>query len=94
MTEAENGAALLDEKVPGWAERIYLDELEISSLDDCVLGQLFGEYHNGMIALFPGYEAKPLVDQEWLGRQHGFDGEFGLMPALGDAWKELIRGRR
>jgi hypothetical protein len=35
------GAALLDEGVPGWAERIDLTELELASCYSCVLGQLF-----------------------------------------------------
>jgi len=35
------GAALLDGKLPGWAERIDLAELELSSCYRCVLGQLF-----------------------------------------------------
>jgi hypothetical protein len=37
------GAALLDERMPGWAERIELAQLDLSSEWKCVLGQLFEE---------------------------------------------------
>lgn len=37
---ARNGAAILDERVPGWASKIDLDELRLSSCTQCVLGQL------------------------------------------------------
>jgi hypothetical protein len=34
------GAAFLDEREPGWWERINLDELDLHSACRCVLGQL------------------------------------------------------
>jgi len=37
----ERGAALLDEKQPGWAERIDIAKLEIEDPCLCVIGQLF-----------------------------------------------------
>lgn len=36
----EAGATLLDEFIPGWAERINWDELNIYSLKLCIIGQL------------------------------------------------------
>jgi len=36
------GAALLDEKAPGWRSRVDADTLEMSSCARCVLGQLDG----------------------------------------------------
>lgn len=36
----ERGAALLDEKMPGWASKIDLEELQLESGRRCVLGQL------------------------------------------------------
>ena len=35
------GVALLNEKMPGWYCKLDLEELDISSSDKCVLGQLF-----------------------------------------------------
>lgn len=37
------GAALLDEKMPGWHDKIDLERLQLASLTQCVLGQLFPE---------------------------------------------------
>lgn len=35
------GVAFLDETVPDWRERINLDTLDVSSGQNCVLGQVF-----------------------------------------------------
>lgn len=37
----KRGAALLDKKYPGWADRIELDRLDLGSCTTCVLGQLY-----------------------------------------------------
>jgi len=34
------GAALLDERLPGWADQIDIDSLKMSDDCNCVLGQL------------------------------------------------------
>ncbi len=44
----EAGAKLLDEKVPGWREKIDLDSLDVGNHSSCILGQLYGEYSAGM----------------------------------------------
>lgn len=40
---AAKGAALLDERMPGWHARIDLDRLDLADGKQCVLGQLFPE---------------------------------------------------
>lgn len=47
------GIALLDEKVPGWADKIDLEKLAISSGTHCVTAQVSGKHHylNGMYML-------------------------------------------
>ena len=50
-TRIERGAKLLDERAPGWRERIDLDRLDMGGCFDCVLGQLFGGYSTGADAL-------------------------------------------
>lgn len=50
-TRVAKGVALLDEQAPGWLERINLLSLEISSSDLCVLGQVYGNFHDGCDAL-------------------------------------------
>ena len=38
----KRGAQLLDELVPGWHRRIDLERLEMTDINLCILGQLFG----------------------------------------------------
>jgi hypothetical protein len=48
MSHAENvarGAALLDQKIPGWEHQINVASLDIGSCNDCIIGQLFGGYY-------------------------------------------------
>ena len=46
-TNVRRGAAFLDERLPGWRKRIRLDELDLSSGCNCVLGQTLGGYDEG-----------------------------------------------
>jgi hypothetical protein len=41
------GATLLDREKPGWAEQINEAELVMKSCNDCVLGQVYGDYFVG-----------------------------------------------
>lgn len=45
------GAALLDERVPGWETKINVRELRLGSCVHCVLGQLFSGFERGVDAL-------------------------------------------
>ena len=49
--QVRRGIALLDDKVEGWRERVSLNELDTNDCDQCVLGQLFGDYYSGKIEL-------------------------------------------
>lgn len=59
-------AKFLDENTPGWAYKVRLRDLDIASCSNCVLGQLFGEYDEGMALLglygddFFTYEPTPI----------------------------------
>jgi len=78
------GVALLDREVPDWHERVSIDRLNVISDNYCVLGQLFGSYQVGLIAL-------DLVG----GVAHGFAPARGdCVSDLEQAWREeLARGR-
>jgi len=83
------GAALLDEKLPGWDERIDLAGLELSSCYRCVLGQLF--------ARSPGREITPYGLGIWVlgidrGSRYGFDGDDA--DELNGEWRRVIAARR
>lgn len=45
----ERGALHLDEHIPGWANKINLERFQISSAENCVIGQLYGDYWNHTI---------------------------------------------
>lgn len=49
------GAKLLDERIPGWADRIDLDEFWMSSSCQCVLGQVSGVSANPRTSSWSGY---------------------------------------
>jgi hypothetical protein len=86
----ERGAALLDEKRPGWWQFIDLDRLDIEDGCDCVAGQLDGTA-NYMRALrrigLSGSEADAV--------SHGFEsGDDEEYAGLTEAWRTLIARRR
>lgn len=62
----KRGAALLDLKVPGWRHMIDDQRLNMSSTEDCILGQLFDQYIRGID--FLGLDEAYGED-----RDHGFD---------------------
>lgn len=41
------GVALLDERLPGWVDRVNTIKLDIQNCERCVLGQVFGDYFAG-----------------------------------------------
>lgn len=45
------GVALLDEKVPGWHDRIDLSRLDMWDEARCILGQLFDDFFDGAAEL-------------------------------------------
>lgn len=87
------GVALLDEKVPGWVDRVDVEQLDVSNGLTCVLGQLFLTYSSG--------RAKLDLD-EVQAAEHGFQLRFPkgstladlvtvLAAAFGDEYPALTR---
>ena len=88
----EKGAALLDEKRPGWEKEIDLDGLVMESGTCCVLGQLYeGSFYKGKWAILPEWGAD---SWDTPATEHGFTSQNGVYVALTRAWKRLIRERR
>jgi hypothetical protein len=92
-TAVKAGAALLDERQPGWYLEIDLPTLRVASCDTCILGQVFGSYLKGTNIL-------GLTDSG--PSEHGFDQaiEVGVSmnPAeqfeiLDKLWKQEVRRR-
>lgn len=81
------GVALLDEKVPGWRERIDLSELNVAGFYSCPLGQVGGDYEVG--AKLVGLVVGPATVE------HGFylgEDVPGTFEELNAAWREAIVG--
>ncbi len=92
------GAALLDEKLPGWADQIDLDSLEMSDTCLCVLGQIGKDRVNLDKLSWDGpgttdyYGVRNLLKVR--ASDFGFDAEPASFVELQDAWKGAIVARR
>lgn len=96
------GAALLDQRRPGWAGELDLNTLHMASCDSCVLGQLFDGYFIGTRRLAIqgraadlGFEVEPpvlrLVGDVSLGSLSGSVSEvYALLRA---AWTDAVHAR-
>lgn len=85
------GAMFLDQVVPGWADIVSPDTLALDTACDCVLGQLYGTYHDGLRTL--------ALDGEDEAARLGFtaDGRGPTRAGFGElavVWRELIMARR
>jgi hypothetical protein len=98
-TRAAAGAALLDQRWPGWHHQIDGDRLDMEDWRADVLGQLYGSFGAGVHKLTPG-QSEVEVDAWTV--THGFDlvdldlrpstGPVHAYQALTDAWRaELPR---
>lgn len=47
----ERGMKLLDSKYPGWRSKVNVEKLNMSSPENCVLGQLYGDLFDGLDTL-------------------------------------------
>ena len=94
----ERGAALLDAEQPDWAPRIDLDVLNMTSVGDCVLGQLYLETDNDeSYSLGKGYswgkQALSIADGE-ADVPYGFSTTGHRHDArLTPLWREAIEAR-
>ena len=85
------GAALLDDKDPGWAAKIDVARLAMRNSCACVIGQLFKRYREGLNAL-------GLRDANEAA-EHGFDLvlldslDAAVITALEALWVEQINAR-
>lgn len=75
VLRVKRGSTLLDERVPGWAQQVRLDELHMASGLRCILGQVYGEYTVGLAALNFGVDSREAVT-------HGFV----ITPSKEEGW--------
>jgi hypothetical protein len=87
----ERGAALLDERRPGWWNEVVGGALDLSDECNCTLGQLWGTYTHGTLELFSG----ELWEASIAAGRHGFDAESNEhFSPLTDLWRAAIERRR
>jgi hypothetical protein len=87
VERVEKGAKLLDEKCPNWWNKVDISELNQGSSSTCVLGQLKGDYVNGLD--FLGMEAGNPA------REKGYSYYFyEEVDNLNAEWKKQILQRR
>jgi hypothetical protein len=81
------GIELLNEHIPGWEDRIDCQHLLLANADQCVLGQLFGDYEEGTSAL--ELSTEDAVDHGFL--LSDYDGGAGInYTLLTHSWKQEI----
>jgi hypothetical protein len=82
----ERGAALLDERRPGWWDEVDVGRLDIDHCQLCVLGQLWGEYDDGRNEMLTNQRDAVL---------HGFDTtDRWAGSTLTNLWRAAIERRR
>lgn len=67
------GVALLDERSPGWVNKVSLNKLNMWSSADCIVGQVLGNYCAGIRVL--GLDTKGAAN-------HGFQADLGTRITL------------
>lgn len=77
------GAAFLDARVPDWYLYVDIERLDICDTQDCVLGQLYGEFCTGLDDL-------QISDARALGLSHQRVAVLGELTAY---WRLAIRAR-
>lgn len=75
ITTPENikkGMALLDKKKPGWEQHINLLHLNIGDSYECVLGQLYGSFQDGIYVIFEPLTIAEYWETADKAIEHGF----------------------
>ena len=86
---AQRGALFLDERCPNWFSKIDIKTLDLGSCEQCVLGQLFGSYADGLAMLYSDSGVRD--DAEFGFATDEIDGD--EYPRLSTAWKLEIKYR-
>ena len=81
--QIQAGAKFLDEKMPGWMNKINLDNLMMSHGCSCILGQIFGDYQSAIGILMLSRTTS--VDL-------GFT-TYSQFTQLTEEWKEFMNNR-
>lgn len=92
------GAELLDRVRPGWHREITADRLAMDSCNQCILGQIYGDYGRGLKILMR-FDLEVFDRSERFGfeadSREGMPAAWwqGTFARLADAWRAAIRSR-
>lgn len=87
------GAKLLDEKMPGWFEKIDLGKLCMSDGTVCVLGQLWGKGKPGMFGRAIADLGLNRIGGVSAAERHGFCAKDEDYPQLDQLWMAEVKAR-
>lgn len=93
QTRVAAGVAFLDRQVPGWVDRIDVDNLDVACSVNCVLGQLYGGYSSGTHALGLDQDQAAALGFQVEVNGDGFKDLIAAImeyPALTDEWRRVI----
>jgi hypothetical protein len=104
IAQAQRGMALLDRATPNWEERVWIDEIDLTSACSCILGQVYSPvyedgFDNGFVGgvdLLFGIKWSRVVEDADLEVlvNHGFAVRADADPyQLGLVWKALLQQR-
>lgn len=85
------GIGFLDSRVPRWRKKIDLKKLDLRYSDCCVLGELYGDYSEGVDRLFGGDNDKAIelgFDVEDYTQDEDADSEYKQLTA---EWRAAYR---
>lgn len=51
LAAIDNSIKLLNKKKPGWMKQIIVSQIDMSNVHNCILGQLYPNYHQGKTRL-------------------------------------------
>lgn len=83
----EKGAEVLDQIKPDWRDRVNKSALDISNCFDCILGQVFGYFGDGMKAI---RNEGITLDSEEMGFVCNLAEYACTCNELAEIWKEII----
>jgi hypothetical protein len=85
---------MLDERKPGWWEKVNPLTLNIGSSDNCVLGQLYGSYWPGRQALIENKEEFTWSANHGFAASATFDNYGQRIDSLNSEWRAVIEERQ
>jgi hypothetical protein len=97
--DVAKGAAWLDENRPGWEFKLDLAELNLSSAQTCVLGQIDGNFWESLSKMHRDGDDGAQFEISWAAERGFFvitdemDEATRAYNQLTDAWRDLIKHR-